>query len=282
MKYEIPKTFMGKPIEGAMDRVLNKSSEEPSEPVTAPPVVQPAGESFILTYDTDFSRELIAKSNELFSGTKAEIPAGSSGEVKNMYALKRLGLITAIYKDDHLRSHNLWPITPLQSEELLKEGKLPEPRGYWEDLGLTLFDRSPNGKNPGEAKALYESLKRERDQLGLSEGDLEERMLIINAGLEVDSDMPHGAKPIILPGLTQVYIHPVLFKTGQNYKFEYGLEWGIPSESDLGRGNRTLHMPSRDEDIGLRVLYRDWYLDLYAWGEDLVDSVSDGRVNFAR
>ncbi len=242
-------------------------------------------ESFILTYDTEFAQELIRKSNELFAGTKAEIPLKDSGEVPNMYILKRLALITAIYKDPQLQSYGgLLPITPLQSEQLLKDGNL-HPEKYWEDLALILYDTK--GTNKNEAQALYESLRNHKDSLNLSQSGLEtivlldSKLLVVNAGIEKDSDMPNGVKPIVLPGLTQVYAHPTLEKTGSNHNFEYGLERGLPAENELGNGSRTLYMPS-DEDIGLRVLCRDEGLSLNAWYGDLVSSSSYGRVNFAR
>lgn len=234
--------------------------------------------SSLLEYNK-FGQELIRKSNELFQGTAAEIPLQDSGEVPNLYILKRLGLITAIYQNPNLRSLNQWPITPLQSEQLLKQGKLPKPRDYWEDLALILYDT--NGTNPKEAKALLKSLKENRDQLNLSNSDLESRLLIVNPGLEKDTNMPRGVKPIVLPGVTKVYQPEVLKKTGQNYKFEYGLENGLPDVNQLGSGSRTLYMPSDNENIGLRVLIRNWDLDLYAGDGYLAVSYSGGRVNFA-
>src|SRR3989344_6137595 len=93
----------------------------------------------IFSYDgqhAQFYQELIVKANELFRGTQAEIPTGRNGQVENMYSLKRFGLITAVYNNPQLRSHNLWPITPIQSEHLLKEGVLTNNESYWEDLGL--------------------------------------------------------------------------------------------------------------------------------------------------
>ena len=231
--------------------------------------------SFILTYD-DYGKELITKNNEIFKGTKAEIPLGKDREeVPNMHILKRLALITTIYNNPQLRSQGLWPITPLQSEQLLKEGKLPNPEKYWEDLALILYDT--NGVNPKEAQALYNSLKQNIQNLGLSNSDLESRLLIVNSGLEVDLSMPHKVKPIIFPELTKVYVSEVLQKTGEDYKFEYGLENGLPKLSDLGKGRRNLYMPSVN-NIGLKVLYRNRYLYLYAGFGGLASSCSGGRV----
>ncbi len=95
--------------------------------------------------------------------------------------------------------------------------------------------------------------------------------------------MPHGVKPIIIPGITQVYQHEVLEKVGEDPSFDgYGLERGLPLLNQLGSGSRTLYMPDETSDIGLRLLYRDGVHDLNARVVDLADSDSDGRVNFAR
>lgn len=243
--------------------------------------------SFLLEYD-DFGRELIAKSNSLFKGTKAEIPiknggllrGKSEGEVPNMYIAKRLALITTIANDSQLRSANVYPITPLQSELLFRDGKLPKPSSYWEDLGLILYDTSPNGYNPKEAKSLHDSLTRHRGEFGLSQSDLSSRLLVVNAGLEVDASMPHGVRPIAILGITQVYHPQILEKTGNNYNFEYGLDNGVPKVDEIGKGKRTIYMPGENE-IGLRVLIRDRVSDLFAWGRVLVSSNAGGRVNFA-
>ena len=240
-------------------------------------------ESFIFSYDGqhgDFAQELITKNNELFGETKAKIPTGDSGEIQG-HLIKRLGLITTIYNNSQLRSANLYPITPAQSEALLKDEKLTNPGSNWEDLALVLYDRSQNGHNPREAQALYDSLRANRQDLGLSEGDLENRLIIVNAGLEKDSNMPHGIKPIIIPGLTQVYQHEVLDKTGEDPSFDgYGLNGGLPLLNQLGSGSRTFYMSDKTEDIGLRVLFR-YKLSLGAGYRSLASSNEDGRVNFA-
>jgi hypothetical protein len=99
----------------------------------------------------------------------------------------------------------------------------------------------------------------------------------------VGSSMPHGVKPIIIPGITQVYYHESLEKVGEDVNFEgYGLEGGLPLIKQLGSGGRKLWMPDETSEIGLRSLYRYRNLKLSAWGEDLADSDSGGRVNFAR
>ncbi len=240
-------------------------------------------ESFLMSYDGThgaYFQELIKKTNERFRGTKAEIPTGTSGEVQNMYAIKRMALVSTIANNSSLQNQGFYPINPMQSESLLKAGKLPDSSKYWEDLALLLYDT--NGRNLKEAQALKESIIQHRTDLGLSQSDLEKRLVVVSAGGEVDSSMPHGVKPIIIPGITQVYHHEVLEKVGETINFDdYGLNGGLPLFNQLGSGDRTLYMPDETSDIGLRVLYRYWVLDLIARSDDLTDSNSVGRVTFA-
>ncbi len=243
--------------------------------------------SSILKYDS-FGLPIIRKANEYFTGTKAEIPlregllgfGKSTGEVQNMYLLKRLAVVTALHNDPSLRNGNMWPITPGQSENLLKESKLPNPNAYWEDLGLILYDTT-GATNNKEAKALYESIQRNRVELGLSPSSVNSRLVVVNAGLEKDVDMPHGVKPVILPGTTFVYSHEILQRTGEDHKFEYGTAKGLPSISSLGSGNRTIYMPNEKIDIGLRVLFRGRDLNLVARYWFLTVDDANGRVNVA-
>ena len=278
-------------VERWMNKDIPAEKTKPTKPKTSQVVgtnlVFPDSvpEIYRFSYDgqhKEFYQEVIAKANELLRGTQIEIPTGKSGEVQNMYPLKRFGLITAIYNNPQLRNHNLWPITPTQSEHLLKAGVLTNNEDYWEGLGLILYDRSESGENPQEAKALYDSLKKHRQDLGLSASDLEQRLIIVSPGLEKDSSMPQGVKPIILPGITQAYTHEVLEKVGEDHNFDgYGLKGGLPLIKQLEKGDRTLYMPDETEDIGLRVLVRDRGSDLYARNWGLVNSSADGRVNFA-
>ena len=174
--------------------------------------------SFLFSYDGehgDFFQELVTKANAIYSGTKAEIPVGTSGEIQ-AHLIIRMGLISTIANDSHLKSAGLHPITATQSEYLFKKGRLTNPGSYWEDFGMVLYDRSLDGENPKEAQAIYDSLKAHRIDLSLSENDLENRLIIVNPGAKIDSSMPHGVKPIIIPGITQVYQHEVLEKVGKN------------------------------------------------------------------
>ena len=230
---------------------------------------------FIFKYD-DFGRALIAKVNERFRNTKAQVPTNlrPNEEVPNMHILKRSTLVTVISENPELRNLNVYPVSPLESELLLQGRRLPKPAGdFWEDLGYLLYDHSEKGINPKEAKSLY---------LDLSDSDLEERLLIINAGLDVDLDFPKGVKPRVIPGVTQVHSHPTLRRTGRDHRFNYGLENGLPSIQSLGNGSRTLWMPSQNEDIGLRVLCRSRGLNLDARDEGLVNSSENGRVTFVK
>ncbi len=239
-------------------------------------------ESFIFSYDGvhgDYFQELIAKSNEKFRGTKAEIPTGKKGEVKNMYGVKRMALISTIVNNPNLLNYNLMPITPTQSENLLKEGKLTNPTKNWEDLGLILYDT--NGENRNESIALKEDIVRHQSGLRLKSGDLEKRLVIINAGAEPDGNMNYGVRPVIVPGITAVYPHDILSQNGQDHQFEYGLDGGLPSVSQVGKGKRILYMPRGNGNIGLLALYRFRDLNLDAWNWDLDYSYDSGRVNFA-
>lgn len=241
-------------------------------------------ESFILNYNNpqhgEFFRELISKVNSTYSGTKAEI-SETAGEVQGNI-IKRAGIISTIANDPNLRSANLWPITPKQSEYLLQAGKLPSPEDYWEDLALVLYDTSSTGINSKEAKAIHDSLKANRQELNLSSSDLENKLIIVNPGLEVDSSMPYGVKPLVIPGITHAYRHEVLEKVGEDPSFNgYGLNGGLPLLNQLGSGSRTLYMPDETENIGLRALYRYWgsYLNAGLRYLDDVDGV--GRITFS-
>lgn len=292
MKHTIPKTIFGKQVDGAIKRALAEGSSNGNSSVVQPALsINPfdsADESFIMSYDhpkhKQFFQELIRKSNERFKGTKAEIPLIDSnkqaliGEVKNMYAVKRMALISTLANNQNLSNCGLCPISPLQSEALLKSGKLPDPSRYWEDLGLILYDIE--GENKKEAKFLRESIKGNLSALSLSESDLEKKLLVVHAGAEPDSKMPYGVRPIIIPGITKIYTPDILNQIGQNHIFEYGLDNGVPFSNQVGKGKRTLYMPDGDK-IGLRLLCRGRGLGLDAGDWNLACSFGSGRVNFA-
>lgn len=240
------------------------------------------GDPFILQYDS-FGNELIAKSNQIYAGTAAEVPTGTSGEVTNMYGLRRLALVTTLSQDRTLQSKGYWPITPAQSEMFLKDRKLITPEDNWEELALVLYDASDDGENPHEAKALQQSIRAHAKDLGLDKGNLEKRLVVVNAGLKLDSSAQHGVVPTILPGITRVYTHEILSKVGEDKTFEgYGLNGGLPNLKQWGKkGDRTLYLPDETEDIGLRVLIRYGSLNLGAGYWDLSCGNEDGRVHFA-
>ena len=290
MKHKIPDTIFGKSVEGAIKRALATNTDSENTVTNQPQRVDAnfsdnVAESFIMSYDHpqygQFFQELIRKSNEKFKGTRAEISAGTSGEIQG-HLIKRMGLITTLYNNPALASANLWPITPTQSEALFKDGKLTNPESNWEDLGFILYDL--NGSNSREAQAFYISLKNHAQSLGLNQGDLENKLVVVNAGIDLDNGSDYGIKPIVLPGLTQVYTHETLSKTGEGkVGFNgYGLNGGLPLLNQLGSGSRTLWMPEEKENIGLRVLCRGRDLSLGARGRNLANSNEDGRVNFAR
>ena len=247
---------------------------------------------FILS-NNEFGREVVRKTNERFEGTRAEIhlkdpfqmrDLEEGEELCNLYMFKRLGMVTTIYHDKNLRSANLWPITPLQSELLLKEGNSPNKGKYGEDLALVLWNKRVI--NEEYAKALHESLKKYKEELCLSYSNLSSELLIINAGLEKDDSMEFGVKPVVLEGLTKAYTHEIFsFETDWYAKFSFGHRYGLPFLGELG-GNRTLYLRNHHSDFrenhGLRTLTRDKITNLHANGLCLVHNYSDEKVTFVK
>lgn len=222
-------------------------------------------DAYILSYDNPHSQELIRKLNERFKGTAAELPLLESGEVYGGHMVRRAGIETILATDPNLQSTSIKPITPLDSELLLQQRKLPKGGNYDEVLGLLLYHL--NGINPRQAKALYESIQR---TLGIDRSILNERLLIVRPGLEKDLDTPYGVKFVILPRLTQVYALKVLNQEGE-HNFEYGLNQGLPNIAELGIGDRTISLPTQEDFTGLNVLSRTSKLNLDAKGTDLSD-----------
>lgn len=228
----------------------------------------------------EFFKELIAKTNEEFRGTKAEFPIGVQGIVQDNL-LRRMVLVSTIANDSNLRSANLYPITPMQSEALLKAGKLIESEKYCENLALFLY--GTKGINKKEAGALKNEIIRYRTHLGLSQEDLEKRLVVVNAGGRRDYDMPNKIKPTIIPGITQVYPHEILYKKG-HYKFEFGLERGFPAISELGKGTRWICIPDKGcgkRRIGLVGMYRSTDLSLIAENIDF-GHAGNYHITFAK
>ncbi len=246
-------------------------------------------EPFILKFD-DFGSTVVSEVNRRFSGTQAEIPViclNPDQEVEDINMLKRLAITTVLFEDHHLRNYGILPITPLQSESYLKAGTLPKSNESWEDLALIIYDSSDKGTHSRLAQDLSAEIKRfahcddaraNRSYImrspkykgtspaeagKLIDEELESKLIIVHAGLEKDSSKEYGVRPVVLPGLTQIYAHDTLNTQGNN-KFEYGLDKGLPFSDELGHGERTLHLPSQKEDIGLRVLVRTGEFSLKA------------------
>ena len=258
------------------------------------------GEAFILSYDTEFGRELNRKLNEKFKRTPIEMPLEDAhGEVAGINMLRRLALTSTIHDDPQLRSQGLWPITPEHSEYLLLKGRLPgikrcplyrdvygSPHSYFEPLALILYDVDEGGANPEEARSLQKELRRSRRDLHLEERDLEKSLLIVNAGLKKDSKMPNGVKPIILPDITEVSPHEILERkvtSFRDYDFKYGLNGGLPSRYGMGKshGKRKIWLPHENHSRGLRVLTRDGLDYLYADDEELGGLAGGCRACFS-
>jgi hypothetical protein len=177
---------------------------------------------FILAYDgqhQDFSRELIRKSNERFEWNGGCIPYRNTGLVEYFGILQRAALVTTLANDSHLRSHNIWPLTPMQSDRAVKNGNLPYADKFSEDIGWVLYDTQTgkNSYNLQEAIELKRSILEHRNDLNLSKSDLEEKLLVSNAGLEEDSKMPYGVKPAVIPGVTQACFYKTVNADHDNF-----------------------------------------------------------------
>ncbi len=250
----------------------------------------------ILTYGrNEFTEELIRKHNKIFEKTAAGIPENQKGQEVQLSVTKRAALTTTIWEDPTLRSSNVFPITPQESEELLQVNRLPNLGGYWEDLGLTL--RLPKGQiqedtvNPKESLRLYNALEEDL-KIGLfknpftnetySLGILTERILVVNPGFVPDPGMPLGGYFTVLHGLTQIYPHPIFQREEREIKFEgYGLEFGLPFLNQLDKGDRNVYPPKKSS-TGLMVLGRDGDLGLGARDEGIAFSGSAGWGIFAQ
>ncbi len=248
--------------------------------LTARFAIQP--ELFTLTHGYDYDEEVLEKTKERFQGTGAAITMKEQGEAENMDLLRRLAITTTVYDDAHLRNINFYPLTLLQSEFFLKEGKFNTKNVVWEDLALLLFDT--DGANKQEALALQQSIVDHRDIFKIK-NDGKEKLLVVNAGLEKDDAMLYGVKPIVLPGLTEVYAHPVLDYVGE-WRFTYGLDRGLPFPDGIGKdrnkGTRTLYMPSERHSLGLRPLFRYGAFALNGSMESLQVRGLEGRITFAQ
>ncbi|MFZ5955682.1 MAG: hypothetical protein ACOYT4_04610 [Nanoarchaeota archaeon] len=227
-------------------------------------------ENCIFSYDGphgEFFQELIAKSNEKFRGTKAEIPEGKSGEVKNMNIIRKMALVSTIVNNPNLLKYGLFPMTGMQSECSLKAGNLQAPCRYSEDLDLLLYDSSPKGANSREAQMLEQQIRgHEKDLFYHLDKFKGERIIIASVGAEPVQDMKYGIRPVIISGITEAWPCRILEQSENNHEFIYGLQSGLPysehveicekNYSPIYFNTRRLFMPLKKLDIGLRILQR--------------------------
>jgi hypothetical protein len=226
------------------------------------------GEPFILKYD-EFGKELVAKVNERFNGTSAAISTHrgvafeDSKEIEHFCDLHRFAMVTAIYQDEHLKSLGKWPVTPLEAEEFIRDRKMPNEGKFRETLSFVLEPAnsrdSEKNKNLSEAEAMRKELEKYLNELG-SADNFQKPLLIVNPGLEKDGIFHYDVRPIVLPGLTKVYMPEAFNMEEDSYTFEYGLDKGVPRKEDLGKGNRIFHV---QRGKGLYVFWRYHDLCLY-------------------
>ncbi|HLC55830.1 MAG TPA: hypothetical protein VJJ23_01190 [Candidatus Nanoarchaeia archaeon] len=227
-------------------------------------------DAYILSYDNPYSQELIRKLNERFMGTEATFPLFEEGEVYGGDMVRRAGIETILATDPNLKNLHIKPITPLDSELLLQERRLPKGGYFYESLGLILYDTS--GINSKEARALYKNLGENLESLDITNSILRDRLLIVRPGLEKDPTMPYGIKFVVIPGLTKVYSPDVLNYDGE-HSFEYGLDQGLPHVEGLDIGNRTICLPTKESKIGLNVLSKKHNLEL-----DVTEVISNDKL----
>jgi hypothetical protein len=274
-----------------LDLAARLGRETLVEAVTpAAPVIgtRAIGEPFILKYD-EFGKELVAKVNERFNGTKAAVISDfgtklSSGEeITPLNDLYRFAMITAIYQDKHLRSLGKWPVTPLEAEEAIRDGKMPYEGKFHETLAFVYEPPNSRGtylRNLREADVINTELERNFNELGLNIGDLDKPLLIVNPGLEKDEGFDYGVRPIILTGLTKVHCPEALsWNDESEHMFDFGLENGVPKIEDIGKGNRTYNVR---RGKGLYVLWRCESLDLYNHNFEFSNPRQYSRIAFVQ
>ncbi len=279
----------------------------------------------MLLGDSEFGNRIIEKVGELFEGTSAEIKyeselqdMPSNGGLASLFFrapqipvrvpavhnyLQRAAVVRVLSteKDD---GRAYMPITPAQSEELIKKREIPLRRSILtrdlyprqEHVGLLLESATPIKRDyVFEANALREQILFYKEVLNITEKDAQKNLLVVNPGLQRDQSLPLGLGFIIIPGVTTVTIEESLGPTeeGEYISLEnlfdgFALN-GVPLLKDIRkptgrpieysrykdrldsylRGETKDLGPRKitilkDNNISLGVLYRDENLDLVA------------------
>ncbi|GEM_PF-3922804 len=248
--------------------------------------------AFPLCYDA-FGKELVAKVNERFSRTAAEIIPHVDSPQTQIHILRRLAMVTVLSQDPTLQSHHAWPITPAQFETLFHQAYFQHETPQEEHLALLRYDRNFTsdglylGSNPYEGAQFSASLRNNLRELGLSQDALEQRLLVIHAGLEKDTNSHvYGVVPVVLPGVTQVIPLACLQETARKFfrgqertvgYFTSASDHGLPTLQELikdARGAwplRSLDIPHKQKNLGLRVLKSNRFSGgIIAWDDSLV------------
>lgn len=193
----------------------------------------------------EFGATLRAKVNEIFNGTKIYINPSRRDQFYDrslipISAMEKMAVSTAIYKDSSLQSANLKLLTPELVEEFIKKREITPvqctniPSEY---LALILWSRRGYKNLEMYSQAMYNSLFRYRKELGLTELDLVQPIVILNAGLEKDDAMPRGVKPVILPGFSKAFSHELL-ETNGNWAFANANYRGLPTRDNIWPENQ--------------------------------------------
>ncbi|MFH1802513.1 MAG: hypothetical protein ABH864_03605 [archaeon] len=258
MKFKIPKTFMGKPVEGAIDRALS------AKPTTNPD--PPAGQgNFTYSFlEGDFGKEVLAEYN-----------AKADKDYPGDTALKKLSFADNFVKGSNpfafvlldciLEPKGIRIASPADLERALEEGNL-NLRGTYGDSALVL--RNEGEPNLYHAKALVEQIKQR--------GNFEYPLMIPLRGLDIytDANSPHGIA-FSLTDYTEL-IHALVLNNSSGSKFNTGDKKGRPILD--AEGKRTLYTA----EGGVRRLCRYRDLSLSAGDEVLAYSGEGGRVIVCR
>lgn len=262
MKFKIPEEIFGKPVKGAMKRVLvNNTSNDQNRQTT--------DQSSPLTEGTNFRFLERDKDETVLEEYNQRI----SKDYKGASALKVLSFADNVLKGSNpfafvllnkiLRNRGEWVARQVDLEKCLRENAL-DLKGTYGDSGLVL--RSDGEPNQYLARDLINQVKQK--------GSLQYPLMIPLEELDLryDANSPHNLS-FQLTGLTELIYTPQLDKANHLKKFNHSDEKGLPVFEDSG--SRTLYS---NEAGGLCRLVRDRDLDLYARGGSLAGSVGGGRV----